>query len=66
MEKRSDVHKDGVTEEMKEMIVQKQYMKQIRAKISPFPKTDEIYQRSATNSKVDKNKRSHNRLGLWL
>lgn len=64
MEKRSDVHKDGVTEEMKEMIVQKQYMKQIRAKISPFPKTDEIYQRSATSSKVDKNKRSHNRLGL--
>ena len=49
---------------MKEMTVQKQYMKKIRAKVSLSSKTDEIYQRSATNSKLDKNKRSHNRLGL--
>ena len=64
MEKRFNVHKVGVTEEMKEMTVQKQYMKKIRAKVSLSSKTDEIYQRSATNSKLDKNKRSHNRLGL--
>ena len=38
MEKRFNVHKVGVTEEMKEMTVQKQYMKKIRAKVSSPPK----------------------------
>lgn len=59
MEKRSNVHIIGVTEEIGEIIVQKEYLKK---NIAGFfsPETDERYQNNAANPKLNKCKRSHN------